>query len=412
MAAPFLRSLRVQNLLSFDEGGMEVEFGGLNVLIGPNGSGKSNLLDALRILKATPGNWAAPFAVGGVGEWIHKSSHIGSVAHVEGVFSLAISKFDVHHLISLRDMNGLPLLGDESVYGTIPNKDLGQVDLYFVRDPAPKVFSIALDKRGNPSINGSIRLIDILDDFSQDASEEDSRYNYNFSILAQRRDVQRLPEITMLATRYSEIGIFSDWTFGRRAPLRQPTAPDVDSYLLGEDSSNLASVLGTMINTLAYGEMREVLGSINERYTDLYVVPAGGAFQIMVRESGFDTGVPAARLSDGTLRMFQLMGILLNRRPRSLVVLEEPELGLHPDAIRTVARMIVSAKERMQVIVTTHSPLLLTALQDTVDRVIVCERDRDGSRMESLAREDFEPYLRKFELGELWTSGEIGGVLR
>jgi predicted ATPase len=119
--------------------------------------------------------------------------------------------------------------------------------------------------------------------------------------------------------------------------------------------------------------------------------------------------IPANRLSDGTLRYLSLLAILCDPAPASLVCIEEPELGLHPDIISTIAKLLIEASQRTQLIVTTHSADIVSALWEFPESVVVCERDSAGSRMQRLDSIRLKKWLERYSLGELWLSGEIGG---
>jgi len=126
-------------------------------------------------------------------------------------------------------------------------------------------------------------------------------------------------------------------------------------------------------------------------------------------ESPFDLPLPAKRLSDGTLRFLALAAILLQSNPPPLICLEEPELGMHPDMIRIVAGMIIDASANTQLIVTTHSEHLLTALQDDFDALFAFDAGLAGSIVRRFSREEYKSWRQEHTLGELWTSGELGG---
>lgn len=64
----------------------------------------------------------------------------------------------------------------------------------------------------------------------------------------------------------------------------------------------------------------------------------------------------------------------------------------------------------MQIVVTTHSDILVDAMTDTPEAILVCEKTAEGSRLRRLDAEQSKPWLEKYRLGELWTSGEIGGT--
>ena len=114
-------------------------------------------------------------------------------------------------------------------------------------------------------------------------------------------------------------------------------------------------------------------------------------------------------MSDGTLRYLCLLAILCHPNPPPLVCLEEPELGLHPDILPKLADLLREASERCQLIVTTHSDTLVDALTDTPESVVICEKESGQTRMKRLDKEELSHWLEKYRLGELWSSGEIGG---
>src|ERR1039458_2766654 len=96
--------------------------------------------------------------------------------------------------------------------------------------------------------------------------------------------------------------------------------------------------------------------------------------------------------------------------PPLLICMEEPELGLHPDALQLVAEVLRDAADRSQLIVTTHSEALIDALSGRPDAVVVCERDFDNATsFQRLSREGLGLWLERYRLGELWRKGQIGG---
>ena len=135
----------------------------------------------------------------------------------------------------------------------------------------------------------------------------------------------------------------------------------------------------------------------------------GGTAQIFIREEGVIQPIPATRLSDGTLRYLCLMALLLDPTPPPLICIEEPELGLHPDILPTIAELLIEASQRTQLIVTTHSDALVSALSEYPEAVVVCERDNTGTHLRRLKPEKLKKWLEKYTLGDLWRIGEIGG---
>ena len=119
--------------------------------------------------------------------------------------------------------------------------------------------------------------------------------------------------------------------------------------------------------------------------------------------------IPATRLSDGTLRYLCLLAILYNPTPPPVVCIEEPELGLHPDIVAGLAKHLLAASERMQLIVTTHSDILVDALTWNPETIIVCESVDGATQMKRLDPDAIKGWLENYRLGELWSSGHIGG---
>src|SRR5260370_29169785 len=86
-----------------------------------------------------------------------------------------------------------------------------------------------------------------------------------------------------------------------------------------------------------------------------------------------------------------------------LICIEEPEVGLHPDAVGIVGEALQRASERTQLIVTTHSESLVDSVSDTPESVVVCEHTPEtGTRFERLSRERLEGWLDRYSLGALW----------
>ena len=104
-----------------------------------------------------------------------------------------------------------------------------------------------------------------------------------------------------------------------------------------------------------------------------------------------------------------LLATLLHPSPPPLVCIDEPELGLHPDAVLDVGRMLVEASERMQLIVTTHSDALVSALSDDVQSVVVCERPGAGTELRRLDPDELATWLGEYGLGDVWRMGALGG---
>lgn len=125
------------------------------------------------------------------------------------------------------------------------------------------------------------------------------------------------------------------------------------------------------------------------------------------RQKGSDAYFDAFSLSDGTLRFICLATLLLQPTPPALILLDEPELGLHPSAIRILAEMLEAASKRVQVVLATQSVTLLNnfAPQD----VIVAENDGLKTTFQRPDPEKLKGWLDEFSIGELWEKNVLGG---
>jgi predicted ATPase len=156
---------------------------------------------------------------------------------------------------------------------------------------------------------------------------------------------------------------------------------------------------------------RKLLTALRALYDgidDYDVQIEGGTVQVFFHEGRFT--IPATRLSDGTLRYLCLLAVLCHPNPPPLICIEEPELGLHPDVLPTLADLLKEASTRTQLIVTTHSDVLVDAMSDQPESVLVAEKGEHGTTLTRLDAEKLKPWLEKYRLGQLWTRGEIGGT--
>ncbi len=122
-----------------------------------------------------------------------------------------------------------------------------------------------------------------------------------------------------------------------------------------------------------------------------------------------DTPHKAHVLSDGTLRFICLTTLLMQpvQRLPDTVLIDEPELGLHPYAISLLTDMLKQVAETKQVIVSTQSVELLNAFEP--EDVIVVERENDASTLKRLNKEELQDWLTEYSLGEMWKRNILGG---
>jgi len=184
-----------------------------------------------------------------------------------------------------------------------------------------------------------------------------------------------------------------------------------DSYRLREDGGNLgAFLLRLSIDEPAY--YRRILSTI--RIAAPYVVefqlePQGGMVMLQWRERHSDLLFGPHQASDGSLRWFALAALLLQPESRlpGTLILDEPELGLHPSAINLIGGMIKSTAQHCQVIVCTQSAALIDHFE--ADDIVVVDRPERESRFRRLQPGDLSEWLDEYSLGQLWEKNVIGG---
>ena len=388
----FLRSIRLQNLLSYGPQAAEIELGPLNVLIGPNGSGKSNLIAAIDLLRSAPDDLAATIGLGGgVDEWLWKGEGGNGpipIARIEVSvepaplrYSLGFTRQGSHFHIVAETVEGTPAPGWSGGPYYLYENESGQVHLRPIIPPSGPRF-----EQTTPPTYGTRPALNQLRGPSY-------------------------PEVTYLAENFSSIGLFRTAGFGPFDAAKQPQSTDLPDGFVREDGGNLSLVIHRLqqeegIDALLLEKLRLLVEDVERISTPL----KGGTMQVALRLRGLRGLIPAARLSDGTLRFLSLLTILCDPNPPPLVCIEEPELGLHPDLIRSLGALLIDAAQRTQLIVTTHSDLLVSALGDAPESVVVCERNEQGTELRRLDPSSMKAWLERYSLGDLWLKGEIGGT--
>ena len=385
-----LHSLHAVNLLSFGLNTPEVPLLPLNVLIGANGSGKSNFIEAIALLRSTESDIQKKLRTGGgVTEWVWKGNAISS-ACINAVIGNYRGHFQLRHVIEF-------------------SAEQQSFHLEYERiEPAGEVYLKPESHTMYHTVDGNILKLDmeVLEQNIETIIEVD---DYNTSILSQLKDPNNHPEITFIGNQYKQIRIYREWAFGNNTVVRAPQRADMRSDRLEEDFSNL----GLFLNRLRRSPeaKKAILSHLRDLYEgldDFDVSIEGGTVQVFFTEGNFT--IPATRLSDGTLRYLCLLAILCDPTPPPLICIEEPELGLHPDIIPKIAELLIEASNRTQIIVTTHSDILVDAMTEHPENVIVFEKQNGATTMERLNSEELSIWTNKYRLGKLWTSGQIGGV--
>ena len=209
---------------------------------------------------------------------------------------------------------------------------------------------------------------------------------------------------------FESMSFYREWDFGNRSPLRLPQLTDLQQDVLLDDASNLSLVLSDLLNQPPVREqITERMRKFYPSFDHVNTTVVGGMMQVFFHEQGLRHPIPATRLSDGSLRYLCLLAVLCHPKPWPVICIEEPELGLHPDIIPEVAKLLVEASSRSQIFVTTHSDILIDELTDLPEAVIVCERIDGATQLRRLDANELRSWLEDYKLGELWTRGRFGG---
>jgi predicted ATPase len=185
-----------------------------------------------------------------------------------------------------------------------------------------------------------------------------------------------------------------------------------DNAMLRPDASNLAAFLYMLREKHSehYQNIVETIRLAAPFFDDFSLRPNPlneRQIQLEWQEKGSDAYFNAHSLSDGTLRFICLATLLLQPQLPTTILLDEPELGLHPYAIRLLADMLQSAAETTQVIVSTQSVTLVN--QFNPDDIIVVDREEKQSVFKRLSKKDMDNWLEEYGLGDLWEKNIIGG---
>jgi predicted ATPase len=229
------------------------------------------------------------------------------------------------------------------------------------------------------------------------------------SVLSQRKDPDLYPEVTAIGRAFGRIQTFRDWSFGRYTLLRQPQPADLPNDILLPDARNLGLILNSIENSDEGSRLNECIKRFLPRFRRFSISVQAGTVQILLHEDGLRSPIPATRLSDGTIRFIAILTVLLRPTLAPLICIDEPELGLHPDALSIIAELLVDAARHTQIVVTTHSDALVSALTEHAESVVVCENLAGSTRLRRLDSEKLQFWLNKYRLGEIWRIGELGG---
>ncbi len=366
-----IEKIRLRNILSFGDKGEEITLEPLNIIIGQNASGKSNLVDVIKLLRSLPQDKGLINFIsksGGISEWIWKGNGRDDFAAIRVSLIYENIRYQIHFMESSQRIH----IVSERISKIKANTE------------------IAIDR-------GKLR---------SDSQTSMLSKTYEEMTVREFSDFYR-----PVTDTFSSIVAYTDLQTNRNSEIRKSQIPDAPNDFLEEDGSNLALVLNDLEHR---GDTKdkivENLKKFNPRIKDYSIRILGGTVQLFIREEGLEKPISAMRLSDGTLRYLCLLAILCHPEPPPLICIEEPETGLHPDILPTIVELMIEASQRTQLIVTTHSDILVSAFSEIPEAVLVCEKDEVGTHFKRLESDKLKVWLEEYRLGEVWLRGGIGGT--
>ena len=410
-----IKSLRIKGMLSFKD--VSLDLRPLNVLIGPNASGKSNLIEIIALLQSLPRDLPGFIRQnGGINDWLWKGegneNGTARTGRVEAVISHSDPRFGAMPLRYALEIDELPqnmaiieeLLESEQI------------------EPTDEPYSYFRLQHGRGTIRSKSSLGDWIGGGERKINTvgiaygpSDSRpgeflLRPGQSVLHEIRHAVDYPEMEWTRSSLDAVHLYRDSNMARNSSIRKPQPTDGFSSSLHENFSNLALVLNQLQSGPAIREIEQNLCRFYEDYEQVGVKVEANTAQIWLRERGLQDVIPANRLSDGTLRYLALLTILCHPKPPPLVCIEEPELGMHPDIMTDIAKLLIAASKRTQLIVTTHSKNLIDRLWEDPESVVICEKDFDSStEFNRLSMDKLERWLERYELGQIWEKNLFGG---
>lgn len=352
----------------------DVKMGDLNVVIGANGAGKSNFIQIFRMLTAMTKKNLSKFILerGGADNFLFNGPKVTPKIEMEFEFSSHSDNATVPNFYR---------------FELTPTADEG-----FLISEERKCCSTNWRSYGGPSVES--RLYDERSEKSWD-NQNNGVGHYLYESI-------------------SNWMVYHFHDSSKSSPMRRFEIVE-DNYKLRGNAANIAPFLLSLKNSELYSEhyerivhaVRLVIPFFDDFRLDVQKLGEAEKVRLSWNQKGSDFPMQPYHLSDGSIRFICLAAALLQPNPPSIIIIDEPELGMHPAAIAVLAELIQAAAHRTQVIAATQSPALID--QFGIDDIIVVNRENGASTFQRLKEEDFSVWLEDYSVGELWSKNLIHG---
>lgn len=205
------------------------------------------------------------------------------------------------------------------------------------------------------------------------------------------------------------INIYEVIEVSKNSKIRSRVVPS-EVKTLSENGGNLVQLLNSFnINDKdTFRKILSALKKINDKFESIDFEFFDNEISLRISESGLNKSISVKHISDGTLKFLCLMAIFYNPNRGSVICIDEPELGLHPDMLHTLYEAIEYAAETSQIIISTHSAHLLDFFE--LKNVRVFEKDEHNATVvKQYNEENFKGWYDRFLPGIMWRAGDIGG---
>ena len=396
-----IKELIIRDFFSF-KGEHKIELNqGVNILVGVNGSGKTSFLNAITLLHegVAGGGLSALFR-----QWGTYNAIVNACGEEKPECFSITYVFDADALKAI--VPASPFKKD--VYYTVTVFPIGDGTNYSLCETL-----YSEDSKGKKKnfcyleFRNGIGQISVRTKSGIDVEKyEGGMLSAQELVLRQITDPQRYLPSFVVREAINSVAAYSRFNFDK---VRQPAEAN-DLKRLMSTGENLSQLLSRLNNnfSLQYEKIRESLSDINPNFTDIGFNVFGSRLYLSLREKNLAHAIDALHISDGTLKYMLLLSIFHNPERGMLIDIDEPESCLHPDMIRSVAKMMKSAAQKSQIIVATHSALLLNSFE--LNDILVFEKNTQNETMvKRYGEEDFDDREGDLLPGQLWLNGEIGG---